>query len=241
MNPQVLGTTAVLCHSRRLLREGLSRLLGDLGFEVIQVGAFKEIARAVEERRPALTLIECDLVERDRKQLRTLALSQPGRPVALLGPVQNNLGWVLEAGARGYLSIELSPEELGKALRLLIAGDFILSRDIGGEFSEALRPRKNVTSGTLTETERTVLCFIGAGRTNREIAQALVVTEHTVKTHVRHVLEKLELRNRQQAAAYAAVHGVSTELLANPPTVTRTAVAADGQRSHTSPGRGGPY
>jgi DNA-binding NarL/FixJ family response regulator len=71
---------------------------------------------------------------------------------------------------------------------------------------EPLKPDKNVEN--LSDREREVLSLVGKGATNREIAEKLIISEHTVKSHLRSILNKLNLRNRQQAAVYAEREGL---------------------------------
>src|SRR3954466_2218494 len=97
----------------------------------------------------------------------------------------------LRVGAAGYLLKDMPPEELVEAV--LSGGAVVAARGADGEPADDLSLR-----------EREVLELIGQGLRNREIAERLVVSEATVKTHVRHVLEKLRLRNRAGAAAFAA-------------------------------------
>ena len=100
----------------------------------------------------------------------------------------------LRVGAAGYLLKDMPPAELVEAV-------------LGGEtVVPALAPHPR---DELSVREREVLELIGQGLRNREIAERLVVSEATVKTHVRHVLEKLRLRNRAEAVAFAAGHARS--------------------------------
>jgi DNA-binding NarL/FixJ family response regulator len=95
----------------------------------------------------------------------------------------------LRVGAGGYLLKDMPPRELVAAV-------------LSGE--RVVMASAEVPADDLSVREREVLDLIGQGLRNREIAERLVVSEATVKTHVRHVLEKLRLRNRAEAAAYAA-------------------------------------
>ncbi|MEU2627000.1 MULTISPECIES: response regulator transcription factor [Kitasatospora] len=110
----------------------------------------------------------------------------------------------LRAGAAGYVYKDVDPEALAGAIRSVHAGHVLLQP----ELAEALlsddgpRPAQG-RGGTLTDREREVLGHIADGRSNREIARALHLSEKTVKTHVSNILMKLDLADRTQAALWA--------------------------------------
>ncbi|WP_250008684.1 response regulator transcription factor [Actinoplanes sp. M2I2] len=109
----------------------------------------------------------------------------------------------VRAGARGYLSKDVDPQALVAAVRSVHAGHLLLEPDVAATLLGG-------PAGTpaLTARERDVLALIADGRSNREIARALVVAEKTVKTHVSSILLKLGLADRTQAALYAVRTGL---------------------------------
>ena len=115
----------------------------------------------------------------------------------------------LAAGATGFLLKHVPPEELVHGVRVAAAGDALLAPSITKRLVEEFaRQRAPVRAagtelGTLTEREREVLRLLGRGLSNPEIAAELKVGEATVKTHVAHVLDKLDLRDRVQAVIFA--------------------------------------
>ena len=116
----------------------------------------------------------------------------------------------LRAGAAGYVYKDVDPDALAGAIRSVHAGHILLQPEVAG----ALLSQEENNSGTgravsLTEREREVLGLIADGRSNREIARALVLSEKTVKTHVSNILMKLDLADRTQAALWAVRHGVT--------------------------------
>ncbi|XLE02318.1 response regulator transcription factor [Streptomyces sp. 184] len=117
----------------------------------------------------------------------------------------------LRAGAAGYVYKDVDPEALAKAIRSVHAGHVLLQPDVAGALlSQEVGGGPSQGRGTtLTEREREVLALIADGRSNREIARALVVSEKTVKTHVSNILMKLDLADRTQAALWAVRHGLS--------------------------------
>jgi len=120
----------------------------------------------------------------------------------------------LSAGASGFLLKAAPPEDLIRAIRVVASGDALLApsvtRRLIQEFAKRPEPqaRKAKELETLTDREREVLREVARGLTNAEIAARLHVAETTVKTHVAHVLDKLELRDRVQAVILAYETGV---------------------------------
>jgi len=106
----------------------------------------------------------------------------------------------VRAGARGYLSKDVEPEALAAAVRSVHAGHLLLEPEVTGALL-AEPPQ-------LTAREGEVLALVADGRSNREIARALTVSEKTVKTHVSSILLKLGLADRTQAALYAVRSGL---------------------------------
>jgi two-component system response regulator NreC len=115
----------------------------------------------------------------------------------------------LEAGASGCLSLNLSSEELIESLNMINKGDIIVSRGIVKELVQGLDQGNDPEElfNSLSEWQREVISLVVNGMTNREIANTLIITENTVKVHLRNILDKLDLRNRQQLAAFAAQRG----------------------------------
>nr|WP_167307704.1 response regulator transcription factor [Streptomyces tendae] len=116
----------------------------------------------------------------------------------------------LRAGAAGYVYKDVDPDALAGAIRSVYAGHILLQPEVAG----ALLSQEESSSGpgrggSLTEREREVLGLIADGRSNREIARALVLSEKTVKTHVSNILMKLDLADRTQAALWAVRHGMT--------------------------------
>jgi DNA-binding NarL/FixJ family response regulator len=117
----------------------------------------------------------------------------------------------LRAGAAGYVYKDVAPDALAGAIRSVHAGHVLLQAEV----ADALLSRDETNSGqgrggSLTDREREVLSLIADGRSNREIARALVLSEKTVKTHVSNILMKLDLADRTQAALWAVRHGIGT-------------------------------
>jgi NarL family two-component system response regulator LiaR len=117
----------------------------------------------------------------------------------------------IKAGALGYLLKDSSPEELLDAIRNVYHGQSSLHPTIARKLiNELKRPSDSLpTQTTLTDREVDVLKLVAQGLTNHEIADKLVLSEWTVRTHVRNILDKLHLANRTQAALYALKEGLA--------------------------------
>jgi NarL family two-component system response regulator LiaR len=95
---------------------------------------------------------------------------------------------------------------------VLAQGDFVVSGELASSLSQQWRDKTvPETTDGLSDREREVLVLVSTGATNKEIAQELTVTENTVKVHLRHILDKVDLRNRQQLAAYAVREGLAED------------------------------
>jgi two-component system, NarL family, response regulator LiaR len=123
----------------------------------------------------------------------------------------------IQAGASSYLLKDVSPDDLVEAIRAAHRGEPRLHPDVARKLMQAARGKpteleKTVPEGPaedLTERELEVIRLVAQGRSNHEIAQAFVISEKTVKTHVSHILNKLGLNDRTQLAIFALRHGLA--------------------------------
>ncbi|OBZ10133.1 MULTISPECIES: response regulator transcription factor [Bacillales] len=119
----------------------------------------------------------------------------------------------IRAGAKGYLLKDIEPEDLVRAIINVHNGKVELHPDVAGQlmsqYAEADSPRSaDQGISELTAREQDVLRLIASGKSNRDIAKELFISEKTVKSHVSHVLSKLGMADRTQAAIYAVKHGL---------------------------------
>jgi two-component system, NarL family, response regulator LiaR len=116
----------------------------------------------------------------------------------------------LKAGAVGYLLKDSAPRDLLQAIRDVAQGVPSLHPHIAHTLLRALRrPAEQPAVAPLTRREREVACLLALGRSNKEIARALVLSEATVRTHITHILRKLNLSNRTAVARYALCEGLA--------------------------------
>lgn len=117
----------------------------------------------------------------------------------------------MRAGALSYVLKDIDPDDLAEAIRRAAAGEAVINPRVGARLVKELRGQREETVNAfseLTEREMEVLRQIAAGKSNHEIAEALVISEKTVKTHITNLLAKLHLADRTQAAVFAWQEGI---------------------------------
>ena len=211
-----------------MVRQGLRTFLelqdaSSLPIEV--VGEAVNGAQAVELARstePNIILLDLMMPDMDGIQATSKILeNSPNTRVIILtsfGEADKVLP-AIRAGAQGYLLKDIPPNELVQAVREVYLGRVQLHPDVAKKLMLAVAAKeepKSSHSATgseegLTDREQDVLHLIADGMNNREIAEKLVISEKTVKTHVSNILSKLHLDDRTQAAIYALRHGLTTD------------------------------
>ncbi|CAN5822817.1 response regulator transcription factor [soil metagenome] len=205
----------VLADDQALMRTGF-RMILDAEADIEVIGEAENGLEAVEVARrirPDLVLMDVRMPKMDGVVATThLAGPDVANPVNVLILTTFDLDeyvyGALRAGACGFLLKDAPPEELVHAIRVCSAGDALLAPGVTkrliSEFAERPLPREpSGDAERLTGREREVLTHMARGLSNAEIADALYVSETTVKTHVGRVLSKLGLRDRVQAVVYA--------------------------------------
>jgi two-component system nitrate/nitrite response regulator NarL len=200
-----------------LFREGLTNLLEkEAGIKVVgSFGSVFEAVSSVAHLEPDIILIDSDLPDLDESNgIQTLRLQRPQVQVALMSSHASEelLLYAVRNGARGYLIKNSSLTRFMAAIRAMERGEAAIPRAMVGRLLDELSrislvPEQDGLS-TLTQREMDVLCELGHGSTNRQIAERLDIAENTVKVHVHNILEKLNLRNRRQAARFARFEGL---------------------------------
>lgn len=214
------GIRIVIADDHGIVREGLRALLTRPGIQV--VGEADSGAKAVElakTLRPDLMLLDIRMPDGDGLQaLAQIKAVSPTTSVIMLTTYANPgyLARAISGGASGYLSKEVNPEQIVRAVRAAAAGDELIDRSLlqsalaqAVDYSPPTPEPTEIPIESLSERELEVLRLIAAGMNNALIAETLNVSLATVKTHVRHILEKLHVSDRTQAALWAARHGLT--------------------------------
>jgi len=212
-------TSIVLADDQALVRGGFKLILdAQPDFEI--VGEADDGRAAVEcarELRPDVVLMDVRMPVLDGIAATRIVVSErlAAHVLVLTTFDEDRIVYdALAAGASGFLLKTAPPAQLVDAVRTVAAGDALLAptvtRRLIEEYVRRPPPGGAMTDrvGELTEREREVLTLIARGLSNSEIADSLFVSGATVKTHVNHVLSKLDLRDRVQAVVFAYEHGL---------------------------------
>lgn len=218
-------TRVLIADSHDLFRQGLGSLLSrQSGVVVVGEARDGEEARQLTlSLKPDVLLIELHMHKSDGLPtiVEIMSLCQDTSVAILTSSEEDSdLLAAVKAGIKGYMLKNSSLDELVRAVRALSQGGAYFSSTmftkVLQEFTHLSRRRdlqevKGIDA--LTEREKDVLRLVAKGATNRDIASELIITENTVKVHLRNILDKLQLRNRQQAAAYAVQEGLVSRVI----------------------------
>jgi DNA-binding NarL/FixJ family response regulator len=213
-----MSIRVVIADDQAMVRAGFALILdAEPDIDVVGEAHDGEAAVAtVRQLRPDVVLMDVQMPNVDGiEATKGIASDGPGSCRVLILTTFERDDYVfeaLQAGASGFLLKNSPPEDLIRAVRIVAAGDALLApavtRRVVEEFCAAVRPSEDPRLALLTERESQVLRLLAAGRSNAELAAALGVGEGTVKTHVSHLLAKLDLRDRVQAVVFAYESGL---------------------------------
>jgi len=201
-----MAIRVLIADDHSVVREGLRMFLGrDPELAVIgEATDGEEAVRLARQLRPDVVLMDLlmplmdgiaatSAIRSELPETEVIALTSVLESTAVVGAVK--------AGAIGYLLKDTQAHELRRAIKAAAAGQVQLSPQASAYLVREVRAPE--TTGALTEREAEVLRLLAQGQSNKEIAQTLQIVEDTVKTHVKHILSKLGVQSRTQAALYA--------------------------------------
>lgn len=203
----------VLVDDHALCRTGLADLLRQrAGMEVVAaLGDTALVAPTLREHKPDLLVLDLRMPGTDGltllRSLRAEGIDTPTL-VLTMSDSEQDLAAALRAGARGYLLKDMEPEDVAQAIANAARGELVLAPAMTLKLAQMLQagPRagnRRDLIASLTERERQILDHLARGESNKTIARALEISHDTVKLHVRHILAKLNLSSRVEAAVFA--------------------------------------
>ena len=228
MNPRQAGPAAeaiaggaplriAVIDDHTLFRRGLISLLArEPGFAVVAEAAdgFEGI-KVVGATRPDVVLLDLNMPGISGiEAIGAIRKEAPEAQIVMLTVSEDadDLFKALRNGASGYLLKNIDSEFLVAAIRRAADGDSVVSPEMTGKLIEQVRAAaKPAPEDVLSAREREILAHLARGLSNKELARTLEVAESTVKIHVQHILRKLNLASRVQAAIWAVEHGVAKQ------------------------------
>ncbi len=211
----------VLIDDHGLCRRGLSELLEQRANIKVNgtTGNPDEAVRLLRETRPDLAVMDLRMTPTDGFTLLTRIRAEGiDTPVLVLtmSDSQEDLARAFRAGVRGYLLKDMDPDDVIDAIRRTARGEVVVAPMMAIKLVDMLlpgEPKKSRDSymKQLTEREREILQHLSRGKSNKAIAQSLAISHDTVKLHVRHILSKLGLTSRVEAAVFAVEHRAASD------------------------------
>ena len=210
-------TRIVLVDDHTLFRKGLAELLEQSGS--IEVSAFTgkpdEVAMLLSAHHPDVLLLDLNMPGTDgitlMQQLRADGFKLPVL-ILTLSEAEDDLARALRAGANGYLLKSMEPDEVVDAIQRAQRGETVVAPAMTAKLVKLFDQKgQDATSllDSLTQREREILTHLARGESNKAIARTLDISHDTVKLHVRHILAKLNMSSRVEAAVFAVEHRVT--------------------------------
>ena len=206
----------VLIDDHGLCRRGLAELLEHrAGIRVVGATQEPEAAvRLLRELKPDLVIMDLRMPAMHGftllKRFRSEGLDTPALVLTMCDS-QEDLANAMRAGVRGYLLKDMDPEDIVDSIRRALRGELVVAPAMANKLSMLFGAQqgKEPAGRALTERELEILGYIAQGMSNKGIARALDISHDTVKLHVRHILSKLNVSSRVEAAVYAVERKVS--------------------------------
>lgn len=205
----------LLVDDHSLFRSGVKALLQrDEGIEVAgEAGNALEGIELARTLRPNVVLMDISMPGiKGTKAITALLEAAPFVNLLMLtvSENENDLFDAIKSGAKGYILKNIEPEDLIRSIKRVAAGEAVVSGNLTGKIMDEFRNlviQKEEHKEILTPREKEVLLLLAEGKSNKDIATDLNLSESTVKIHIQHVLKKLNLKGRVQAAVYAMERG----------------------------------
>ncbi len=209
----------LLADDHPMVREGLRSMLTAKGVQVVgEASTGREALEMVMSLKPDVVLMDVRMPDLDGLEAcRLLHRTDPDLPVIIVTTYENPayMAKAVSAGAAGYILKGTSRDELLHAVRAVTEGGMLWDRGLMQQvvqrtvqdFPSQPTQEDDQLVEPLTAREREIIALIAQGMNNREIGEALSVTVSTVKTHIEHILGKLQATDRVQAAVWAVRHG----------------------------------
>ncbi len=206
----------VLVDDHQLCRRGLAELLDHSG-DFTVLGATGDPTQAeilIRDQKPDLIVMDLRMPMMSGltllQRVRSAGCEVPA-VILTMSDSQDDLASALRSGVRGYLLKDMEPIDIVDSIRRTARGELVVAPAMSVKLANLLQygaqeqPRDK--SVKLTEREREILQYLATGKSNKEIARSLNISHDTVKLHVRHILAKLNLTSRVEAAVFAVEHG----------------------------------
>jgi DNA-binding NarL/FixJ family response regulator len=207
----------LIADDHKLFRQGLIGLMetrDDLVEVVGEAATGREALRLVDQLRPDVVLMDIYMPDGDGLQAtREIRQNFPHTMVVMLTSSESDehLYQAVQYGAAGYLLKNLDAKQLFDLMAGVVHGEAAMTREMASRLLKGVAKRSADTNRgeeALTERELRVLRLVAVGSSNQEIADQLMISVNTVKSHIRSILDKLQLENRTQAANYAIHRGL---------------------------------
>lgn len=198
-----------------LFRDGIVSLLEAAGYEIVgQAGNGKDALALSQRLEPELVLLDISMPEMDGLEvLRKIRDTQPDTKVVILtvSDEDDDLMSAVQAGANGFLHKSLTADSFLELIQGLERGEAAITRRTTTRLIQEIGEKGRVETepyDNLTSREIDLLNLVASGQSNRAIAQALSISENTVKYHMKNILQKLQAQNRTEAVTHAIQAGL---------------------------------
>ena len=200
--------TVVIADDHPVVREGLVEVFkSQTDIKIVaEATNGEDTLEMCKQHLPDVLLLDLRMPRKDGLQvmaeLAARGISGPRVIVMTTYESEDDIHRSVKTGAKGYLVKDIAPQQIRESVRRVAAGESVLSSNFAAKLAESIaRPQ-------LSKRERQVLTYLAYGRSNKEIAQILYISEHTAKAHVRAIMTKLNADSRTEVIAIATKHGL---------------------------------